>query len=152
MLKVIRRGLMLVLLGLIVNNHLKIRPISDIRFGSVLGHIGLGYMFANIIYLFSGYRAQIIWFCSILIGYWLLFVFGSAPGYPHGDFTMEGNIVSYLDRVLMPGRLYLGIHDPEGLVSTIPAIATALLGIFAGDLLKNSTLTGTKKALRLLNS
>jgi len=150
LLKIIRRGLMLVLLGLIVNNHLRLRPFADIRFGSVLGHIGLAYMFANIIYLFSGYKGQIVWFCSILIGYWLLFVFFSAPGYLPGDFTMEGNIVSYLDRVMMPGKLYLGIHDPEGLVSTIPAISTALLGIFAGDLLKNISLTGTKKAMRLL--
>ena len=150
LLKIIRRGFMLVLLGLIVNNHLRLRPVADIRFGSVLGHIGLAYMFANIIYLFSGYKAQIVWFCSILIGYWLLFVFFSAPGYPPGDFTMEGNIVSYLDRVMMPGKLYLGIHDPEGLVSTIPAISTALLGIFAGDLLKDTSLTGPKKALRLL--
>jgi predicted acyltransferase len=150
LLTVIRRGLTLVLLGLIVNNHLRLRPFAEIRFGSVLGHIGVAYMFANIIFLYSGLRAQIIWFFSILIGYWMLFLFFSAPGFPHGDLTMQGNIVSYIDRLLMPGKLYLGIHDPEGLTSTVPAISTALLGIFAGDLLKNSTLTGTQKTLRLL--
>ena len=51
---------------------------------------------------------------------------------------MEGNIVSYLDRIIMPGKLYLGIHDPEGLFSTIPAISTALLGIYTGSLLINT--------------
>lgn len=150
LLKIIRRGITLVILGIVVNNHLKIMPISEIRFGSVLGHIGLGYMFANIIYLYTSQRGQIIWFCSILIGYWMLFLFGSAPGFPPGDLTMEGNVVSYLDRVLMPGKLYLGIHDPEGLVSTIPAISTALLGVLAGNLLRNSPITGNQKALRLL--
>jgi predicted acyltransferase len=63
---------------------------------------------------------------------------------------MEGNFVSYLDRLIMPGRLYLEIHDPEGLISTIPAIGTALLGIYAGNLLKNSPLTMQRKALQLL--
>jgi predicted acyltransferase len=48
-------------------------------------------------------------------------------------FSQEGNLASYIDRILMPGRLYLGNHDPEGLFSTIPAIGTALLGMFTGE-------------------
>jgi predicted acyltransferase len=147
--RVVKRGLILVLLGLILNNGLEIRPISEIRFGSVLGKIGLSYMFANIIYLYTEKRGWIIWFCCLLIGYWILFLLGAAPGYPAGDLTMEGNIVSYWDRTIMPGKLYLGIHDPEGIVAIIPSIGTALLGIFAGDLLKNSPDTMTRKALKL---
>jgi predicted acyltransferase len=150
LLRVIRRGLVLVLLGIIYNNGLELRPISDIRFPSVLGRIGLAYMFANIIYLYTKQRGQIIWFCSLLIGYWLLLLFNSTPGYPMGDLTMEGNFVSYLDHLILPGKLYLVIHDPEGLVSTIPAIGTGLLGIYAGNLLKNSPLTMERKALQLL--
>lgn len=149
LIRVIKRGLLLVVFGIIYNNGLKLMPLSEIRFGSVLGRIGLAYMFANIIYLYTKQRGQIIWFCALLIGYWLLFLLGSAPGFPSGDLTMEGNIVSYLDRMVMPGRLYLGIHDPEGLFSTIPAIATGLLGIYAGNLLKNSPLTMQRKALQL---
>lgn len=148
--RVIKRGLILALLGVIYNNGLELRPISEIRFGSVLARIGLAYMFANIIYLYTKQRGQIIWFCSLLIGYWFLLLFNSAPGYPAGDLTMEGNFASYLDRLIMPGKLYLGIHDPEGLTSTIPAIGTALLGIYAGNLLKNSPLTMQRKALQLL--
>jgi len=147
--RVIKRGLILVVLGIIYNNGLELRPISEIRFGSVLARIGLAYMFANIIYLFTQQRGQIIWFYSILIGYWLLLLFNSAPGYPAGDLTMEGNFASYLDRLIMPGKLYLGIHDPEGLISTIPAISTGLLGIYAGNLLKNSPLSMKRKALQL---
>jgi len=150
LLRVIKRGLILVLLGVIHNNGLELRPIADIRFGSVLGRIGLAYMFANIIYLYTTQRGQIIWFCSLLIGYWLMLLFNAAPGFADGDLTMEGNFASYLDRLIMPGKLYLGIHDPEGLVSTIPAISTGLLGIYAGNLLKNSPLTMQRKALQLL--
>jgi predicted acyltransferase len=148
--RVIKRGLILVLLGIIYNNGLEIQPLSEIRFGSVLGRIGLAYMFANIIYLYTKQRGQIIWFCSLLIGYWLLLKFTAAPGFATGDLTMEGNFASYIDRSIMPGRLYLKIHDPEGLTSTIPAIGTGLLGIMAGSFLKNGSVNGSAKALRLV--
>src|SRR3954451_24115918 len=149
LLRVIKRGLILVLLGIIYNNGLQIRPLSEIRFPSVLGRIGLAYMFANIIYIYTKERTQMIWFGALLIGYWLLLKFTSTPGFAPGDLTMEGNFASYIDRSIIPGHLYLGIHDPEGLVSTIPAIGTGLLGIMTGNFLKNSSLTQQKKALRL---
>jgi predicted acyltransferase len=147
--RVIKRGLILVLFGIIYNNGLQLRPLSEIRFGSVLGRIGLAYMFANIIYLYSKQIGQVIWFCGLLIGYWLLLKFTAAPGFPKGDLTMEGNFASYIDRLIIPGRLYLGIHDPEGLMSTIPAIGTGLLGILAGGMLKNFPITPQRKALLL---
>ena len=150
LLRVIKRGLILVLLGIVYNNGLELRPIAEIRFGSVLGRIGLAYMFANIIYLYTTQRGQIIWFCSLLLGYWFMLLFNSAPGFPAGDLTMEGNFASYLDRLIMPGKLYLDIHDPEGLVSTIPAISTGLLGIYAGNLLRNNPMSMQRKALQLL--
>lgn len=146
---VVVRGLVLVLLGIIYNNGLVWRPLAEMRFGSVLGRIGLAYMFANIIYLYAGRRWQYVWFGGLLIGYWLLLTFNSAPGFPAGDLTMEGNFASYLDRLLLPGRLYEKIHDPEGLASTIPAIATGLLGIFAGTLLKEGRMPPARKALWL---
>jgi predicted acyltransferase len=146
--RVIKRGLILVLLGIIYNNGLKIQPLSQIRFGSVLGRIGLAYMFANIIYLYTKERAQAVWFCGLLIGYWLLLKFTAAPGFHPGDLTMEGNFASYIDRSVLPGKLYLGIHDPEGLTSTIPAIGTGLLGIMTGNFLKNNAkISGAKKSL-----
>ena len=152
MMRVVRRGLVLVLFGIILNNGLEIKPLAEMRLPSVLGRIGLAYMFANIIYLYTGRRGQIIWFFALLLGYWLLLLFNSAPGFPAGDLTMEGNFASYIDRMVIPGRLYLVIHDPEGLVSTIPAISTGLLGIFAGNLLKNSPVTMRRKVLYLLSA
>lgn len=149
LLRVIRRGLLLVLLGIIYNNGLHLRPLAEIRFASVLGRIGLAYMFANIIYIYSKQRAQIIWFFSLIIGYWLLLKYNAAPGFPRGDLSMQGNFASYIDRIVLPGKLYLTIHDPEGLFSAIPAISTGLLGILAGSYIKNSSMSGYAKTLRM---
>lgn len=149
---IIKRGLILVLLGIILNNGLQVQPVSNMRFASVLGRIGLAYMFANIIYLYTKKRGQVIWFGALLIGYWLLLKFTSAPGFSAGDLTMQGNFASYIDRLFLPGRLYEKIHDPEGILSTIPAIATGLLGILTGSFLKNSTYTPKIKVLWMVIS
>jgi predicted acyltransferase len=146
--RVIRRGLLLVLLGIVYNNGLKFRAsIDDYRLCSVLARIGLAYMFANIIYLYSKQTVQAIWFVVLLVAYWLVLKFNSAPGFAPGDLSMEGNFASYIDRSILPGRLYLKIHDPEGLMSLIPSISTALLGIMTGSLLKNSPKTKKEKVV-----
>jgi predicted acyltransferase len=147
--RVIKRGLILVIFGIIYNNGLNIKPLAEIRFGSVLGRIGLGYMFANIIYLYAAEKWQIFWFWFFIIAYWLILKFASAPGFHPGDLTMEGNFASYVDRCLLPGKLYLGIHDPEGLFSTIPAISTGILGILTGITLKKTGLNQMKKVIRM---
>ena len=150
LLRIIKRGLILVLLGIIYNNGLQLKELSHIRFPSVLGRIGLAYMFACIIYLYASQRFQYVWFGGILIGYWLIMKFNAAPGFAAGDLTMAGNFASWFDRSVLPGHLHLIIHDPEGLLSTIPAICTGLLGIFAGNFLKNNTdKTPTQKAAYL---
>jgi len=136
--KVITRGLLLVLLGIIYNNGLFERSIDEMRFPSVLGRIGLAGMFAQLIYIyFPNQRAQYGWFAGILIVYWALMTLVPVPGCGAGILTKECSLAGYIDRTVLPGRLYLGVHDPEGLFSTIPAIATALLGIFAGTLLRS---------------
>jgi predicted acyltransferase len=147
--RVIKRGLILVAFGIIYNNGLSIKPIADIRFASVLGRIGLAYMFANIIYLYAAEKWQIFWFWFFIIAYWLILKFASAPGFAAGDLTMAGNFASYVDRCLLPGKLYLGIHDPEGLFSTIPAISTGILGILTGITLKKTGLSQMKKVVRM---
>ncbi len=152
--KIIQRGLILVLLGVLYNNGLFEKPIGEWRFPSVLGRIGLAGMFAQLIYLYTypNQRAQYLWFGGLLLGYWALLAFGATPGFAPGNLTMEGNIVSYLDRLILPGRLHKTIHDPEGLLSTLPAIGTGLLGIFAGTLLRRKDLAETPKVLWLLGA
>ncbi|MEZ4697197.1 MAG: DUF5009 domain-containing protein [Rhodothermales bacterium] len=148
---VVRRGLLLVLLGIIYNNGLFRVPFESMRFPSVLGRIGLAYMFAALIFINTKLRTQVIWFFGLLLGYWAALLLIPVPGFGAGNLTTEGSLVAYVDRMLLPGRLYLGVHDPEGLLSTIPAIGTALLGIFAGHLLRSDTsrILPARKALYL---
>jgi predicted acyltransferase len=150
LLRVLRRGLILVLLGVFCNNGLQVRPLAEIRFCSVLGRIGIAYALSNVIFLYAGQRARYVWFGVFPVGYWLLLKFTSAPGFLPGDLTMAGNFASYIDRLVIPGKLYLGIHDPEGLMSTIPAISTGLSGIFAGMLLKRNDVSSGQKVMRLV--
>lgn len=156
LLRVMKRTIILILLGFLVNNGLQLRPIAEFRFPSVLGRIGIAYMFANIIYLYAKEWAQIFWFFFFIVGYYLLLKFTSAPGFHAGDLTPQGNFASYMDRTILPGRLYVpfpdgrpNMHDPEGLFSTIPAISTGLLGILAGLTLKNKQLSQMAKVFRL---
>jgi len=148
MLKVIRRGLILVVLGVIYNNGLFQAEWAEMRYASVLGRIGLAYMLAGLIFLNTQLRGQIIWFAALLLGYWAAMMLIPVPGFGAGQLTVDGSLAAYIDRIVVPGTLYLEVHDPEGLVSTIPAIATALLGIFAGYLLKGEFpgITGKSKA------
>ena len=132
---VISRGLILVVLGIIYNNGINF-DFAHLRYGSVLGRIGLAWMFAALIFMNTKLNYRIIWFCVILIGYWLLLLLFPAHDLGSTDiFSQEGNLTSHIDRLLMPGKLYRGNHDPEGLFSTIPAIGTALLGMFTGEFL-----------------
>ena len=144
--KVLKRSLILILFGVIHNNKLILQPISEIRFASVLGRIGIAYFFSNVIYLYSKRIPQLIIFGAILIGYWLIMRFNSAPGFPTGDLTMEGNFASYVDRLFLPGKLYLGIHDPEGILSSLPSIGNAMLGILCGSFIKSGTQNGSTKS------
>lgn len=154
--RVIKRGIILVLLGLLVNNGLKIQPISHIRFPSVLGRIGIAYVLANVVYLYASEIWQRFWFLFFIVGYYLLLKFTSAPGFHHGDLSPEGNFASWVDRTILPGRLYvpypgtnINMHDPEGFFSTIPAISTGILGILTGTLLKNKGTPQMTKVLRM---
>ncbi len=151
-LRALKRGGILVFLGIIYNLHgFKIIPFSEIRYASVLGHIGIAWALATIIFIYVSRWQQIIYIIiSILVAYWALLFFGHAPNYLAGDLTKEGNIVSYFDRLFMPGRLHNIIHDPEGLLSKIPAVSTALLGIGTGLLLKTEILNPFQKIKRML--
>lgn len=138
---VISRGLILVLIGILYNNGVSF-DFAHLRYGSVLGRIGLAWMFASLIFMNTKLNFRIAWFCALLIGYWALLLLFPAHDLGSTDiFSREGNLTSHIDRLLMPGRLYLGNHDPEGLLSTIPAIGTALLGMFTGEFLLSKYLS-----------
>ncbi|MDL2277375.1 DUF5009 domain-containing protein [Parabacteroides sp. OttesenSCG-928-G07] len=135
--KIIKRGVVLVLLGLVYNGIFRLN-FENFRYASVLGRIGLAWMFAALIFVNTKKASwRVIWCAGILLFYWLLNISFTAPDYPGaGRFTPEGNIACYIDRILLPGRLYGGTFDPEGIMGIIPAISTALLGALTGMFVK----------------
>lgn len=150
--KIVRRGLTLVILGFVYNGLLQL-DFEHQRYASVLGRIGLAWMFAALIFIKTSAKTRLGIIAAILLVYWLLLAFIPAPdGGGAGVFTKEGSLVGYIDRMFLPGRLHLGIHDPEGLLATIPAIATALLGMSTGEFIKSGKfgLSDTRKVLYIL--
>lgn len=147
-LHVIIRGLVLVLLGAIYNGLLNFQW-PDNRLPSVLGRIGLAYLFAGLIVLNTGWRGRLVWFVGLLAAYWAALKFVNVPGFGPGDLTPGHTLTDYIDRMLIPGKLYKGDRDPEGLFATIPAISTALAGALTGQFLKESTRNGHVKAAML---
>jgi predicted acyltransferase len=148
----IRRTLILIFLGMVVNGLLKWEGYENTRFASVLGRIALSTFFAALIYLNFSLRKQLIWLLGILLGYYIIMIAIPVPGFCNGILTPEGNLAAYVDRLLLPGKLHRAVYDPEGLLSTIPAIATALLGVFTGTFLnaKNNRFSLVLKAFYLL--
>jgi predicted acyltransferase len=141
----IKRTLILIFLGMVVNGLFKWQGYENTRIASVLGRIAWSCFFAAIIYLNCNLRAQIIWFTGLLLGYWAVMMLIPVPGFGAGVLTAEGNLSGYVDRILLPGKLHRMVYDPEGLLSTIPAIASAMLGIFTGQFLQNEKLSSIRK-------
>lgn len=151
-LSMLRRTLMLIILGCIVNGLLAFRGYEQTRFASVLGRIGLAWFFAGLIYLNNDVRKQLYYLVAILSGYWAMMECIPVPGYGAGVLTMEGSFESYVDRLLLPGKLHDGIHDPEGIISTIPAVGTALMGILTGTFLRDGKFSMREKACFLFTA
>jgi predicted acyltransferase len=151
-LSMLRRTLILLTLGMIVNGLLAFKGYHNTRFASVLGRIGLAWFFAGMIYLNNDVRKQVLWLLLLLLGYWAMMAFIPVPGYGAGVLTMDGSLESYIDRLLLPGKLHDGVHDPEGILSTIPAIGTALMGMLTGTFLRWEGFSMPKKALSLFLS
>ncbi len=140
------RGLLLVLLGMIYNGLLNF-DWANMRYPSVLGRIGLAYLFAALIVLNTRLRGQLLWIAGLLVAYWALLKFVPVPGFGAGDLAPGHTLTDFIDRSLIPGHLYHGDRDPEGLLGVVPAIATALSGAVTGQLLKYERLSGYAKTL-----
>ena len=132
----LKRTLILIILGMVVNGLFKWQGYESTRFASVLGRIALAGFFAALIFLNCNLKVQLAWFAGILLGYWAIMLLVPVPGYGAGLLTPEGNLEAYIDRIALPGKLHRKVYDPEGLLSTLPAICSALSGIFTGQYLR----------------
>ena len=145
--KVIKRGFVLVLLGMVYNGLFKL-DFANLRCASVLGRIGLAWMFSALLFMKFKPKALAVIAAVILIGYWLLLWL--IPGGPD-TYSFENNLAGAVDRVLLPGKLIYGDNhfDPEGLLSALPAIVTAMLGMFTGQFVRipGDKITENRKVL-----
>lgn len=145
--RLLRRTLLLVLLGMI--GGLLSFKFANMRYLSVLGLIGMAYLIAGLVVINRGPRGQIAWAVGILVGYWAALMYIPVPDAGVGMITPGGCLCGYIDYNLMPGRLYQGVFDPEGILCWMSAAAMALIGVQAGNLLRNNPARGYRNVMLL---
>jgi len=139
----LRRGVVIFALGLFLNGFPNHYQLSSWRVYGVLQRIAICYVVAAVLVLWGGRRSQIITILGCLAGYWILMRYVPVPGFgmPTRDIPLldpNRNIVAWMDRKVLAGHLYEITRDPEGILSTIPAIATTLLGVLTGYWLRSA--------------
>jgi predicted acyltransferase len=136
-LKVIKRSLIIFAIGLFLNAFPRF-DFSALRIPGVLQRIAVCYLIASLIFLNTRIAMQIAITIGLLILYCVLVNYIPAPGYAAGDLTKEGSLPSFVDRVVFGKHVWsqAKVYDPEGLLSTIPALATTLMGVLTGHWLR----------------
>lgn len=146
--KVIIRGLLLYLLGLFY--YAGMEEVGDqLRYVGVLQRIAISYLVGGLLFTYLPLRGLIGTCVGILVVYWALLSFVPVPGSGAASFDEGANLANWVDQCCLPGYKWDGQHDPEGLLSSLPAIATMLLGVFSGMLLRDDAMSEAKKILLL---
>ena len=146
--KLIRRSVVLYLLGIWVYGGIG-GGIEHVRLLGVLQRLALCFCAAGLAFVWMSPRKMVALTVALLVGYWTMLTFIPVPGFGAGDFAEGHNLTNWIDKMFLPFRKWDGDHDPEGLLSTLPAIATSLFGVFAGMLLRNPSVEPARK-VRLL--
>lgn len=135
--RIIRRAIILFALGVFINGFPYFN-LSTLRVMGVLQRIALCYLATSAAFLALKKRKLILTTTFLLLLYWALMTIVPVPGYGPGALDKNGNLAAYIDRLLLPGHLYLGgTWDPEGLLSTLPSIATTMLGVITATFLRS---------------
>lgn len=137
--KILRRSLIIFALGLFLAGFPSF-DLSTIRIPGVLQRIAVCYLVAALIFLHTDWRKQFYVFAGLLLVYWALLTLVPVPGYGPGDLgSKEWNIAAYVDRVVFGPHVWkqAKVYDPEGILSTLGALATTLAGVLTGHLLRS---------------
>ncbi|QJD95865.1 DUF5009 domain-containing protein [Mucilaginibacter robiniae] len=152
MLKVLRRSCIILAIGLFRSIYW-FWDIHTVRIPGVLQRIAVVYLVIGFIYIKTNYRVQAALLLIILVGYYLLLTQVPVPGIGHASLQAETNLGAWLDRTLF-GTAHLWqaskTWDPEGLLSSLPAVGTGMLGLLTGTWLKRSDQPNTIKVYALL--
>lgn len=150
-LKIVRRTAILFGLGLFLNSYPGFQ-LSTLRIPGVLQRIALCYFFAALIVKDFGPKGQFYWLCSLLAVYWPMMHFVPVPGIGAGAMEPGRNFAAYVDSLFLEGHMYYETWDPEGLVSTIPAMGTTLFGVLTGNWLRLPNISNKKKTVAMISS
>jgi predicted acyltransferase len=148
-LRVVRRSLLLFVMGVVVYVSFD-ENWWDLRLLGVLQRIGLCYFFTSLMFLNFNMRGMVVALVTLLVGYWALMTFVPVPGIGAGSYAPDANLANWIDYNYLPGRLWEVTRDPEGILSTLPAIGTCLFGVFAGQLLRDVRIAAERKTLWLI--
>ena len=145
--KVVKRAILLVFLGTVYNGIFRLQFGGEgFRFASVLGQIGIAYLVAALIFLFTrDFKFRLMWLAGILLAVAVVQLFIPVPGYGAGVLTQEGCINGFIDRAILPGRLIYGNVDPEGWLCIVSAAGITLMGALAGEVLRAKRWTDYQK-------
>ena len=139
--QIVRRTLILLALGLLLNFFPFVgRDWSTVRWPGVLQRIAVVYLFASLAFLQLRARGRLVLSAILLAGYWMLLELVPVPGFGAGDLSPAGNLAGRVDAALLGDHVWRhapGPADPEGLLSTLPAIVSALAGTFVGEWLRS---------------
>lgn len=147
--RILVRTLLLFIFGVLYSGGIA-RGFDNVRWLGVLQRIAIAYCGAGLLFVWFKPRVLVGVCIAILLGYWALLALVPVPEFGAANFQEGKNLPNYLDRIYLPGKRYDGDHDPEGLLSNLPAIATCLLGVFSGLLIRNSSPTAQRKTVLLV--
>lgn len=122
---------------------------SEIRFPGVLQRIALVFLACALLYLHTTWRQQALVGVVLLVLYWAMMELVPVPGVGAGVLEPGLNLAAWVDSVLVPGKMWQGTWDPEGILSTLPAVVTGILGMLAGRILAAVNLSEEKRVLWL---
>lgn len=126
-LKIFLAGMLLNILGILDNF-----SFSELRWTGTLHRISIVFLVCALIYLNTGWKKQTVIAASLLTGYWLAMVLIPTPGYGKPMLEPGINLAAWIDNKFLPGKMWQGTWDPEGILSTFPSIATGITGMLAG--------------------
>ena len=133
---VVRRSITIFFLGLFLAWIFKYN-FSTLRIPGVLQRIAVCYFIVSVIVLNFDLKGRTITGAALLLVYWAAVKLIPVPGFGAGDLSFEGNLCGYIDSLILKGHLYKPAFDPEGILSTLPAIVTTLTGVFVGDYIRS---------------
>jgi predicted acyltransferase len=148
-LKTIKRGIILFLLGVVLYGGMS-RGVDHLRILGVLQRLAICSVFGGLAFIWLNTRAIVALTVTLLVGYWAMLTFIPVPGFGAGDYAEGHNLTNWIDKNYLPFFKWDGDHDPEGILSSLPAIASTLLGIFAGLVVKNGLIPPRRKVRLLL--